>query len=270
MNVPLLRRMLTTHSRVFLNYAFGSAFYIVLMFWLYPSMADNSEALDDLMNELPDGVVNAFGIQNGFGTLEAFISGEFYGLILPILLTIFAVSLATQLMARLVDRGSMAYLLSTPTTRARVALTQALVLVIGLILIAAVTTLAGFASQAWIIGDGYPLNAERFISLNVAVLALFFAIGGVAFLISSLANDEKRATGLSGAIAFGMFTLDLLGKISEKIEWLRSLSLFSLFRPSDIVSGQGAIGLELTVLFAIGLLLYAAGIYGFAKRDLPL
>ncbi|RUS43085.1 ABC transporter permease subunit [Cohnella sp. AR92] len=270
MNLPLLRQMLKTHSRVMLNYSFGSAFYIVLMFWLYPSMASSSDALDSLIGDMPEGVVNAFGIQNGFGTLEAFISGEFYGLILPILLTIFCVSLANQLIAQLVDRGSMAYLLSVPTTRVRVAVSQALVLIIGTAAIAIVTTLAGFASQAWIVGKNYPLDASRFIALNAAVFALFFAIGGVAFLVSAVSNDEKRAMGLAGALTFGMFTLDLLGKISEKIEWLRSLSLFSLFRPSDIVAGQGSIGLDLSLLTAIGLLLYLAGIFFFAKRDLPL
>ncbi|MBW7456490.1 permease, partial [Paenibacillus sepulcri] len=107
MNLPLFKQMMKINLKGISNYAFGSAFYILLMFWLYPGIADNTGALNDLMEAMPDGLVNAFGIQGGFGSMEAFISGEYYGLILPLLLAIFSVMLSTQLMARLVDQGSM-------------------------------------------------------------------------------------------------------------------------------------------------------------------
>ncbi|MGV7643050.1 hypothetical protein PJN11_28995, partial [Mycobacterium kansasii] len=86
------------------------------MFWLYPSIAKNTGAIDDLVASMPEGVGKAFGL-NGFGTAEAFISGEYYGLILVLILAIVCVQLTTQLMAKLVDQGSMGYLLSAPTTR---------------------------------------------------------------------------------------------------------------------------------------------------------
>lgn len=60
----------------FMNYALGSAFYIILMFWLYPGIAQNSKAIDELVKSMPEGVGKAFGL-NGFSSAEAFISGEY-------------------------------------------------------------------------------------------------------------------------------------------------------------------------------------------------
>lgn len=270
MNLPLLKQMLKINMKGVSNYAFGSAFYIIIMFWLYPGIADNSGALNDLLASMPDGVVSAFNIQGGFGSMEAFISGEYYGLILPILLSIFTIMVSTGLMARLVDQGSMAYLLSTPTSRRRIAATQASVLAIGLLLILFITTAAGYLGYVWFIGDQYEFNSNRFLLLNVVALTLFLALGGIAFLISALMNDEKKALGTSGVIVFGMFGLDMLGKISENVEWLRYLSLFSLYKPSEIATGGGDPLFSSIILLLIGLIAFIAGIAAFSKRDLPL
>lgn len=269
MNFSLYKQMMKINLKGFMNYALGSAFYILLMFWLYPSIAHNSKSIDELLQSLPQGITSAFNLQGGFGSIETFISGEYYGLILVIILSIFSVLLSTQLLAKLVDQGSMAYLLSTPTTRGKVALTQAGVLASGLLLIMAATTISGFAGYAWFISDESEFHAYRFIQLNLAAFLLFFAVGGISFLVSSLANDEKKAFGISGAIAFIFFSLDLVGKINENIAWLRHFTLFSLFKPSEIVTGH-LDWVQLLILFAIGCAAFSIGIFGFKRRDLPL
>lgn len=269
MNTTLYRQMMKVNLKGFINYALGSAFYILLMFWLYPGMAKNTEALDELVKAMPEGVGRAFGL-NGFGSAEAFISGEYYGLILVLILSVVCVQLSTRLMAKLVDQGSMAYLLSCPTTRGKVAFTQASVLATGLVLIMGVTTIAGFAGNAWFLGGDYEFNTARFIQMNAAAFLLFFAVGGISFLVSSLCNDEKRASGVSGLITFGFFSLDLLGKLSTSIEWMKYATIFSLYKPGDIINGTGGLAAPLLTLLAIGLASFALGIALFRRRDLPL
>lgn len=270
MNLPLFKQMMKSNAKGISNYAFGSAFYILLMFWIYPGIASNASALNELLKSMPDGIVSAFNIQGGFGSMEAFISGEYYGLILPILLSIFSLMLSTSLMARLVDQGSMAYLLSTPATRRSIAATQSCVLAVGLLTIIIVTTASGFLGNALFIGERYEFDGVRFMQLNLAAFMLFTAVGGISFLVSSLANDEKKALGTSGTIVFGMFALDLAAKVSERIEWLRYASLFSLYRPGDIASGSGDPLIPCLVLLLVGLCGFAAGILACSKRDLPL
>ncbi|WML32552.1 hypothetical protein RCG24_11535 [Neobacillus sp. OS1-32] len=85
----------------------------------------------------------------------------------------------------------MAYLLSTPTTRGKVAFTQASVFITGLFLITAITTVCGIVGIRIFIDDTSSFHTERFIQLNVAAFALFFALGGISFLVSSLANDDS-------------------------------------------------------------------------------
>ncbi|WP_342423857.1 ABC transporter permease subunit [Paenibacillus sp. FSL E2-0178] len=270
MNLALYKEMMRVNLRGIMNYAGGSAFYILFMIWLYPGLADNTKALNDLVQAMPEGVGKAFGLNNGFSSAEGFISGEYYGLILVLILAIVCVQMSTQLVAKLVDRGSMAYLLATPTTRSKVAFTQAMVLVTSLFIIMAVTTLSGFAGKAWFLGSGYEFGIARFSQLNLVAFLLFFAIGGFCFLVSCACNDEKKALGISGAVTFGFFTLDILGKISDKLDVLRFFTLFSFYRPGEIVQGTAA-WLEVSIwLLMIGLACFTIGIQLFRRRDLPL
>jgi ABC-2 type transport system permease protein len=164
----------------------------------------------------------------------------------------------------------MAYLLATPTTRRKVAFTQGLVLVTSLFIIMAVTTLAGFAGKVWFLGSDYEFGMARFTQLNTVAFLLFFAIGGLAFLVSCLCNDEKKALGISGGITFGFFTIDILAKITDKLDVLRYFTLFSLYRPGEIVQGSADIARVSVWLLLTGLLAFAAGIQIFRQRNLPL
>ncbi|GKU83055.1 ABC transporter permease subunit [Niallia sp. NCCP-28] len=270
MNLTLYKQMMKVHIKGIMNYAIGSAFYMILMVWIYPSIADNAKSLNDLMKAMPAGVSKAFGLESGFNSFDSYISGEFYGLLLLLIMTIFCIMLSTQLIAKLVDQGSMAYLLSTPTTRAKIAITQAAVLVTGSFIILLITTISGFIGYYLFMEDTSVFRAMTFIQLNLGAFFLFFAVGGISFFISSLVNDEKRALGIAGSIAFGFFSLNLLGKISGKIEWLKNISIYTLYNPSEIVSGQADIIQSFIILGIIGLAAFIMAVLVFKKRDLPL
>ena len=60
----------------------------------------------------------------------------------------------------------------------------------------------------------------------------------------------------------------MVGKLSDKLEWMKSLSLFTLFRPKEIAEGTYniwpvSIGLAAGAYFIVAIVL-------FKKRDLPL
>jgi ABC-2 type transport system permease protein len=107
-------------------------------------------------------------------------------------------------------------------------------------------------------------------SLTWWLFLLFFVIGGFCFLVSCACNDEKKALGISGAVTFGFFTLDILGKISDKLDVLRFFTLFSFYRPGEIVQGTAAWAEVSIWLLMIGLACFTIGIQLFRRRDLPL
>src|SRR5690625_6605155 len=66
---------------------------------------------------------------------EQFISAEYYVLFYLFILSAFVIIISINLLAKLVDRGSMAYLLSTRVSRVQIVMTQITVLISGLFIV---------------------------------------------------------------------------------------------------------------------------------------
>lgn len=270
MNGTLYKHMVRGNLTSIASYTIGSVFYMFLMVWIYPSLAQNAKSLNNMLKAMPSGLTNAFGYQNGFVSFESYMSGEFYGLLLILILTIYCMMFPTQLVARLVDNGAMAYLLSTPNTRSKIIVTQGLVFFTGIFLIMLITTLSGLIGYEIFIHNKNEFHLLKFLQMNLGAFLLSFAVGGISFLISCSMNDEKKALGTAGIIVFGFFSLDIIGKISNQIDWLRHFTIYSLFRPSEIVSGNAHLLRNDLLLLLIGLITITLGVLIFRKRNLPL
>ncbi|WP_046173561.1 ABC transporter permease subunit [Domibacillus indicus] len=269
MNISLFRQMVKLNMKNFLCFGFGSALYVVLMTSLYPLFADNTEAVNELIKIVPETMKNALGFDS-LTSYGGFISAEYFGLFFPIILGVFSVMTATQLLAHLVDKGSMAYLLSTKVSRSQIAFTQGFVLISGLLLIVSLTFLGGIAAGEALIDEQYSLEFYTFFQINFVGFLLFFVVGGYSFLVSSLCNDEKTSLGTAGALTFIFYGLDMAGKISPDFEWLRNITPFSLYNPSEIASGDAEIFVPSLILFGMGCFTYAAAVVVFKHRNLPL
>lgn len=269
MNLALFNAMLKTRGKSLFSFAIGALIYEWLIIWIWPSFK-NAGNLEEVMSMFPEEVLKAFGFEKGgFDNLSSFLSTEFYGFLFVVILIIYSIMTAIHLIARFVDQGSMAYLLATPVSRAKVAVTQATFLLFGLFLICLFTTFGGWAGAQLLIDDP-AFDVAPFIQINLLGFLLFSVIGGYSFLISCLFNDEKRALGAAAGLTLLFYAMDMIGKLSEDLGWVRDLSIFSLFRPTEIAMGTydvlpTALGLGLATL-----VLLAAAVQIFRKRDLPL
>ena len=98
-----------------------------------------------MMGRLIDDPAILATISANFSLLNM-ISMQFYagmGMLLPL---IYMIITANSLIASQVDRGSMAYILSTPIKRSAVAITKAVYLIVALVMMFAVLTISGLAT----------------------------------------------------------------------------------------------------------------------------
>ncbi|MBP1948469.1 ABC transporter permease subunit [Virgibacillus litoralis] len=268
MSRSLFATMFKNKAKTVISFTLGSIFYLSLVIWLYPSVAD-SEAFDTMFKELPEGLMSAFGFNEGINSLSGFVAGEYYGLLFIIILLIYCVTTATQLIVRLVDQGSMAYLLSSGLSRSKIAMTQIAVILLGLIFIIVVTTISGVVgADIFIEEDNF--NAANFVELNIVTFLLFFVISSYCFLFSCLFNDEKKTLSIAGGLSFVFFAVDMVSKISDKLDWMQNFTIFSTFKATEIAQGTVNIIPICIGLGVAGIILYSVAVFIFNKRDLPL
>ena len=201
--------------------------------------------------------------------------------LLPIFL--FIVIVANSLIVDQVDRGSMAYILSTPTRRSAVVNTQAVFLIVAPLLMLAIVCAARLASSFVIFDE---VNVIGAIVLYLGMYILVEAVAGICYLGSCLFNQSKKSMAFGGGLTVWFFLASLLGMFGsssmvdmgigvEALGIFNKLTLIGLYDIDSIATvGTGSVDTafiwKLAVLAAIAMICYAAGAIRFRKKDLPL
>ncbi len=201
--------------------------------------------------------------------------------ILPILL--FIVIAGNSLVVDQVNRGSMAYILSTPTKRSAVAITHLIYMIVVPLLMLAVVFLVRTAAIFRFFGE---VNIPQLLALYGGMYLLVEAMASICYLASCVFNLSKYAMALGGGLNVWFFLASLLGMFgsenmvklgvgSEALGRFNKLTLVGLFDIDALGTvGSGAVDTafvwKLCVLGAIAVILYIVGAVWFQKKDLPL
>lgn len=225
------------------------------------------ESLDLMMQSMPE-VFAAFGMTTQATTLLDFMLNYLYGFLLTIFILVLILIMVNKLMVRYLDRGAMAYLLATPNSRARIALTMVGVMVVILAgLMATVTALeAGFAETLFP-GE---LDMQALLQVNAGLFALWLAVAGLCFLSACLFSNTTAALWAGGGLSILFFLMQMVAQVGEKFEFLKNINPLTLFDYYGLAAGDasavgGAVALGVTAV-----VLFTAAIAVFDRRNLSI
>ncbi|MEX1378242.1 MAG: ABC transporter permease subunit [Eubacteriales bacterium] len=245
---------------------------ILFMIMIYVSAAiamfnpEDAASIQAVFSMMPEGMVKAFGF-DGLGTnLTTYLASYFYGFILLVFPLIYTIIAANSLVAGHVDKGSMAYLLSTPNTRGKIITTQAAYFILS------TTALLGFITSiivvlCAILWPGH-LEIGSFLVLNLVTLLLLIAVGSVSFLSSCIFNDAKYSLAFGAGIPVLFVMLKIISEIGSGVEFFKYMSPYTLLDTNKILNNipYGLI-LSLVLLF-VAACIFALSAYIFKRKNL--
>ncbi|MDR1704006.1 MAG: ABC transporter permease subunit [Clostridiales bacterium] len=262
-NTTLYKREMGGSWRMLLIFAGIIAMYAGVVISMYEPgiegmLAQLAEAIPELMA--------AVGMGGAPSDLTGFISSYLYGMLLLVFPMVYTILRANALVARYVDRGSMAGLLAAPVKRRSIALTQAGALATGIIImIAFITILEAAVSEALFPGE---LDIGGIIALNSGLLCLHLFIGGICFLCSCIFSDAKHSAGLGAGIPAFMYILLMISNIGGAAENVKYATFFTLYNTEAILAGDPSGAAGAAILLAGAVPLFASGITVFSRKDL--
>lgn len=201
--------------------------------------------------------------------------------LLPIFIMV--ILTANSLIAAQVDKGSMAYILSTPTKRSAVVCTQAMYMVLAPLAVIIVTCVTRIISTAVIFGE---VNVTRTAVLYLGMYLVTEATAGICYLCSCVFSQSQKALAAGGGITLWFFLAALLGMFgsedmvnmgigAETLGIFNKLTIVSLF-DADAVQTIGTASVDygfvagMIILAATAAACYIAGAVKFCRKDLPL
>lgn len=231
--------------------------------------------------------------------LNSILSDLVYKIVGVLLPMIYVMVVSNGLIVNQVNSGSMAYVLSTPTSRRKVVFTSFFFLFASLVLmyvaITSIALLSEFIAGIMRVANGGErnMNVLRTVLLCYSSFAALFAISGVCFGASAFFNKSKNAIAVGGGVCVICFLCCILGLFGNKVfvsvgigvEAMNVFNYGSLFTFIDtesvknfsyFVYGNPDAEMSLSwvwetlVLLGIGIVCSVLGSVKFLKKDLPL
>lgn len=264
--LALFRKFISKARRKFFTYSLIAILLEWMLISFYPSVQKEAADFSKLIESYPEGLMKAFGVEGDFfSSFSAFISGEHFSLMWPLLAILFAVTLGANLIAGEIDDNTIDTLMSQPMSRIKFYIVKYL---------AYSVVLFGFVFVS--IMAIYPLAGIYGVSVNLTSLFKLFAVGclfvqsifGLSSLLSSLLSNRGNTLALAGGIVLFMYALQLVSALQDSVKDLKYLSYFYYFDyKAALVDGQ--IMVSSLVVFGTSITLtLLLGLLTFNRRDI--
>ena len=227
----------------------------------------SAEKMEQMFEAMPDGFLKALGFDNLGSELTPYLSNYLYGFIMLMFPLVGTSVLAHLLVSKHTDSGSMAYLLSTPNSRVKVIVTQAVYLICALIFIFAVNVAIAIAMCA----SKWPemLDIGAYFQLNAVTILVAAVLSSVSFLAACIFNDAKYSISVGTGLPLLMLVAKMISEISEELKMLKNFSIYTLIDIDRIIGGDSSYVLTTSlILLAVACLIYGTAVYVFDKKSL--
>ena len=191
--------------------------------------------MQQALRNYPEGVLQAFNYDD-LTSAAGYLGSSVYGLLVPLLVAVFAIAFGTRAVAGDEEAGTLDLLLAHPVSRTRVALQRFAALAAALALVGVVLWLAMLAISG-------PARLEGVTAAELAAmttqLALFGAcLGALAFAVGAATGRRPLALGAAAGVAVLTYLANGVFPQVEGLEWTRDLSPARAVRAAKAAAGR--------------------------------
>lgn len=259
----VLRKSLRDNRRGWIGWGIALAAVAAMYANFWPTIGKNPQ-MSAALEAYPPALKEALHMED-LSRPETYLGATVFGLLVPILLAVMAISAGMKAIAGDEEAGTLDLVAAQPVGRVSLALQRFGAIVVTVVMLAAVVGLV-------IIGLRGPAQFPEVSAANIAATAFQLALFGLLF--GSLAYAVGAWTGRKVfALAAGA-TIAVLGYLAnsflpqiEGLQWTEKLSPFYWYLGGDpLVNGLDWAGIGLLAGFSA--VLVALGTWRFSRRDL--
>jgi ABC-2 type transport system permease protein len=239
----------------------------VVAMWLISAMyigimGSTGDAYVTMMEDFPEALSSIYGMNNG--TAEGLAVSGIYFLIGPLVLLTYAIGLGSSAAVGEEEARSLPLLLSGPLRRRSILLAKTAVVIIGVLVITALTWV-GVTAIAGLVG--MDLSEQNVLGASIQLLGMVFLFGALALGLSAWRGSSALGIGVAAGLAVLSYFLTTLLPVVEELADLAKLTPWYLFSGADpLVNGVDPVLLGIAALIAVTL--FGIGVYSLDRRDL--
>lgn len=258
----ILRHTLAKSRGQIFGWGLSLALLGVYLVSFYDTFAAQEEQMQQLLNSFPDEMMAFFGNVGTIFTPEGYLTVEFFSY-MPLVLGIYAVLIASGLIASEEESGVLDLVLGHPVSRSGYFFGRILAFTTSTILMFAIVWLSFvLAGTGTTLGIAPLEMAQPFLSL-LAVTMLF---GSVALALSQVLPSRRLTAMVTGLVVVASYFITSLANIDENLESIARFSPLNYYQSGEAINGLHWASLGGLLGFAALFTLFAG--WRFQRRDL--
>lgn len=266
--IPIIKWELHQRKTAIWWWIVGSVVLSVVILALYPSIRDQANQLNQVINKLPPGLrdLKTGGARSvNVADPVAFLNSQLFYATLPILWIILAITRGSSILGRDEQSHTLELLLARPISRGRLLAGKALSFILEFACVGAATLLAITLLASHF---GLHIGSAHLAITTLYTLLFSLSFGFIAFALQAATSLARRVASTAAIlISFGGY---LLASLSGLTDWLQTPAKFApyhYFEPLKILHGQAVTGLNI-YLAGVFVLALVVSYVGFRHRDI--
>lgn len=259
----MFRHELRENRRSMMIWTFSLAAVTVLFFSMYPSIEKDGDQFIKVLQNYPEGVLKALGVQiNSITSLLGFYS--YFFLYIMLCGAIQAMNLGIGILSKEVSGKTAEFILTKPVTRGGIIISKLFAVLAILVITNLVFLVVSYAMARAVAVNDFEIRAFFLISAaNFFVQLMFAALG---FFVSVLFLRIRSVLPVSLGVVFAFFIIGMFGSvIGDKAS--RYFTPFKYFNLPYIMKHSAYEPLYLGIGAAIIAVSVGAGCLLFIKKD---
>ena len=262
----LLMQELRFRRNAIIGWAIGLSMVPAMYVSLYPSFEEQLEGMKEIL-DLP--IYKSMGMN--FGTFEDWIASTVL-LLIPIILSIYAVLDGTGTLAGEEDSGKLELVVTLPIPRWQIvtvkALAHALALFIILFIASLVSTAVFLGIKDQIAQDPLLIEGSDVFLGLMAAWPVVFGVGMISLFFGTFCSTRRIAAMLGTVLVIASyFGQNITGQI-ESLEKFQPLFIYKYYNATATAFSEGQQTSDVITLFVIALVAFGLAIFFFQRRNI--
>ncbi len=262
----MLKRELKVNLKNFIIWNVALLGIFLVAYLIYPSIvaSDNVKMMDEMLKMFPEEMLKAFNYDiSMMDTAYGWLKSEGFVFIL-LIIGCYAGMLGSNILLKEESDKTIEYLNMLPIRRSDIVIHKAIVGVLYIVLMILLLTIFNYVGLS-LSGE---FDKKQFFLLSITPLFPSLVLYFVCMFLSTFTHKTKKMFGISLGIVLISYVLQMLSQISESVEFLKYVLIFTLADIRNVIVDVSINPVMVIISFLLVALFFILTIAHYDKKEL--
>ena len=262
----MIKKEFKTNFKSFLIWVLILIIIFLIVFMVYPYIITDEtvSSLDEMMKVFPPELLKAFNMDmSSINSAYGWLKTEGFMFIL-LIVGFYSSIMGSNIILKEESDKTIEYLGGLPIKRSKIMTNKIIVSISYIVLMTLILGIFNYIALL-ISGD---FNQKEYILLAITPLFIGLPLFGLNLFISMFMHKTKKTVGISLGMVFLFYIINVLSELSDKVEFLKYLSVYTLADIRGVISNTAINPINIIISLAITILFISLSYIRYDKKEL--